>query len=230
MTLLDIYGVAEEDPKRDLILRLSRERSMRGWWQSYEGSLNPGYAEFIALESAAAEVQTFQPLVVPGLFQTSAYARAVIGATAVDDSPETVEPLVQVRMGRQAALVQPHGPVVTTVVHEAALRANTVPPGVMRSQLDRLMEIAELPNATFQVLPMAAPAHPGLTGAFQLLRFEAGPGMDVALVELLTTSIYVDAVPEVERYALAFQRIREMALTAEATQDLLHRVKKEIAP
>jgi len=94
---------------------------------------------YVGLEAAADETRSYEALVVPGLMQTDDYARAMICAARPD------------------------------VRDEAVLHRPVGGPGVMRRQLERLAEVAALPNVTLQVLPFAAGAHGGMDGTFTIL-------------------------------------------------------------
>nr|WSZ99395.1 DUF5753 domain-containing protein [Streptomyces sp. NBC_00857] len=55
---------------------LARDGRRRGWWQTYRHVISPEYADLISLEADAKNMRTFQTSLIPGLLQTSAYARA----------------------------------------------------------------------------------------------------------------------------------------------------------
>ena len=96
---------------------------------------------------------------VPGLLQTDDYMRAVIRGAHLESSEE-VGRRVRLRMARQTLLTREHPPRLWAVMDEAALRRPVGGPGVMRGQLERLLDATKLPNVTLQVLPFEAGAHP----------------------------------------------------------------------
>ncbi|GAA3638106.1 helix-turn-helix domain-containing protein [Streptomyces chitinivorans] len=225
--LLDFYGVQDE-PKRQALLRLARDGGQRGWWQRYTDVLTPVYADFISLEADAKAVQTYECGFVPGLFQTAAYAREIISALNMTEAPEEVNRLVEVRQARQSVLTQPSSPEVWAVVNESALRTRIADrPQIMRDQLQRLLDLSELPNVTLQVMASMAGPHPGLSGAFTVLSFPESQDHDVVLLEHLTNSLYIEERPEVERYSAAFRRIVADALSRDASLRLIRDLKEE---
>jgi hypothetical protein len=93
---------------------------------------------------------------VPGLRQADAYTRAIATVHGPDRSLAEVERLVKIRQQRQARLTGDNPPALTAVIHESALRTWVGGADVMREQLRRLLELAELQNVKIQVLPFRA--------------------------------------------------------------------------
>jgi hypothetical protein len=92
-------------------------------------------------------------------------------------------------------------------VDEAALRRPVGGRQVIRAQLERLIEAAELPNVTLQVLPFGAGAHPAMVGAFSVLRFGDQELPDVVYVEHLTNALYLDRREDVDQYLHVMESI-----------------------
>jgi transcriptional regulator with XRE-family HTH domain len=220
--LLDLYGVT--DPSlRDFLAALARDGAKRGWWQTYD--LEPAYADLISLEADAAAMYTYEPLLIPGLLQTAAYARAAVGAISMTATPEAVSALVDVRMARQSVLTSPEPLKVRAIVHEAALWTSVPGTGTMREQLQRLLDITENPHVTVQVIPKEAALHPGTIGGFTVLGF-AQPGLDVVLLENMDSSLYIEEPADVTRYREAFERLTATALPFDKSADLIGEIKE----
>ncbi|MFC9430971.1 helix-turn-helix domain-containing protein [Streptomyces sp. NPDC056987] len=215
--LLGIYEVADSDVVAFLLI-LAKDGGKRGWWQTYD--LSPVYADLISLEADAASVSTFEPLLIPGLLQTAAYARAVVGAIMMNATPEEVTPRVEVRMARQSVLSRPEPLKLRAIIHEAALSARTPDVGVMRDQLQRLLDLAVYPHVRIQVLPLDAELHPGTAGGFTVLGF-GQPGLDVVLLEHLESSLYIEQFAGVERYVEAYERLTASALPFDTSLSLI---------
>ena len=75
--LLDYYEIT--GPRRELLLALAADATQKGWWEDYGDSLSADYQQFIGLEDEASEIAVWDVYVLPGLFQTEAYARHIIG-------------------------------------------------------------------------------------------------------------------------------------------------------
>ncbi|MEV8310769.1 helix-turn-helix transcriptional regulator [Streptomyces flavidovirens] len=222
--LMDVYQLADDDV-RSFLLTLARDGGKRGWWQTYD--LAPVYADLISLESDASSVNTFEPMLIPGLLQTGAYARAVIAALSMTAASQDVMALVEVRMARQSVLSRPKPLKLRAIIHEAALMASAPGPDVMRNQLQRLLDVADYPHVTIQVLPADAELHPGAAGGFTILGF-GQPGLDVVLLEQLDSSLYIEEAADVARYAEAYERLTASALPFDKSLSLIASKKDAI--
>jgi len=155
--LLTFYEVTD-DQQRGALLELAHNASAHGWWHDYSDVLPAWFEAYVGLEEAATSIRTYEIQFVPGLLQTEDYARAVTllghhGAPAAE-----IEQRVGLRMARQALLAEPRPMHLWAVLDEAVLRRPAGRPGVMRRQLQHLLEAAERPNVTVQVIPFAAAA------------------------------------------------------------------------
>jgi transcriptional regulator with XRE-family HTH domain len=225
--LLNVYGVT--DPGVVSALEgLARDASKTGWWQTYSGVVAPAYVDYISLESDAESIRTYAPLVVPGLLQTAAYARAVITANAITRTSVEVAALVEVRLARQAVLSRPDRPLKLWAIVEEAVLHRHLPddPNVMDGQLQRLLEVSHLPGVTLQVVPLDAVPHPGGAGAFDLVSFPH-PMPGVVEIESLHGSNYVEGTEDVTLYESVFNRVSAAALSEDDSLTLIHRLKKE---
>ena len=215
-TLLDFYGVTDQG-RRDQLTLLLREAKRRGWWQIYS---DIPYSTLIGLEAEAVSMLTYEQ-VVHGLFQTESYARAIIAGTDPAIAPDTLDQRVEVRMTRQVVLTKERAMEVRAVLDETCIRRLVGGKEVMRRQLGRLLELAERPNVIIQVLPFGVGAHPGtMLGPFVVFGFEHSADPGVVYVET-SSDPYPDREGDLQRYTMAFDRLRSMALSVPQTNDLL---------
>ena len=212
---------------RDALTSVARDGNKRGWWFNYLDVLSPWMADQISLESSASTFRTYQSNLIPGLFQTADYARAIISRLAVDTSDPDVEARVRVRRERQSVLTQPNPLDVWAVIHEAALRSMVGGNRTMKGQLEKLLELASLPNVTIQVMPAAAPAHRGMSGPFTILGFPEG-NLDVVLVEGMLVSEWVEEPASVRVFDRAFREITADAWPLENSLDFIAELKEQI--
>ncbi|MEU8268307.1 helix-turn-helix transcriptional regulator [Sphaerisporangium sp. NPDC049002] len=220
--LLKAYGVS--DPEVFAALEsLARDAGKKGWWQTYTGVVSSAYADYISLESDAERICEWSPLLIPGLLQTAAYARENIAGITHFRTPDEIAALVEVRQARQSVLSRPGNAVeLWAIIHEAALHQRfAVRPATMREQLRRLLDVADLPNVTVQIMPLDSTAHPGILGGFSLVTFP-GPIPDLVLFENLSGATYVEG-HDTTTFAKAVERIRASALSVE---DSLARIAK----
>jgi hypothetical protein len=224
--LLRLYGVSDPGEVAAFVI-LAREANQPGWWHQYNDLLPQWFKTYVDLESAAVLIRSYEAQFVPGLLQTEEYMRAVIRGAHLDESSEGVERRIALRMARQVLLTREHAPRLWAVVDEGALRRPVGGPDVLRVQLERLIEAAELPNVTLQVLPFAAGAHPAMVGAFSILRFADQELPDVVYLEHLTNALYLDKRDEVEEYLHVIETICLRAARPDRTVEILRRILKE---
>jgi transcriptional regulator with XRE-family HTH domain len=217
--LLDLYDVL--GTARERLELLGQSAGQRGWWDAYADTLGPEYTALIALEAEAESVRWYSPMLVPGLLQTEDYARDVVRSGLLIAPPGEIERRVQVKMTRQRALTK-DGPLqLSVVLDEAAVLRQVGSPQVMRAQLAHLTDMAARPNVTLQVLTLAAGPHPATTGEFTILSFAALVAPDVVYLENMTSDLYVEREGDVYRYAMAFDRLRALALTPDESAALI---------
>src|SRR5262245_28594941 len=161
--LVTLYGVT--DPVEiATFITMAREANQPGWWNAYSDVLPQWFRAYVDLEAAAAQIRGYEGQFVPGLLQTEEYMRALMRATLRDRRPEEIDRRVRVRLTRQQLLTRADPPWLWTVVDEAALRRPVGGAKVMRTQIERLIEAAELPNVTLQVLRFRIGAHAAMVG------------------------------------------------------------------
>jgi hypothetical protein len=78
------------------------------------------------------------------------------------------------------------------VLNEAVLCRVVGGPDVMRNQIRHMIEMAQLPNVTVQVLPFSVGFHSAMTGSFTALRFPETPAMNTVYVQIKGGAIYVE--------------------------------------
>ncbi|MFH8382543.1 helix-turn-helix domain-containing protein [Kitasatospora sp. NPDC018058] len=194
------------------LVDMAKNGSQRGmWWQSYGAHISPELGDLITLEASASSVRTYEGSFIPGLLQTPAYAREIIKKLSMRPDVN-VEALVDVRMARQGALTRSEPLTLWAVIHEAAIRSGVGGPAAMAEQLSRLIDRAAQSNINIQVMPIGAPAHHGMGGAFTILGFPQRQDLDVVMVDGTLSNLWVEEVTDVEIYGAKFDAIRADAL------------------
>ncbi|TDQ53571.1 helix-turn-helix domain-containing protein [Actinorugispora endophytica] len=220
--LLELYAVTDPGITQALIL-LARESRRRGWWHVYGDVMPERFDVYLGLEPEAHALRFYHPQLVPGLFQTQEYTRALLEAHPAPVEPHEVSRRTELRLRRQALLTKEDPPNVWVVLDEAAVHRVIGGPIVMAEQLQHLDRMSRLSHITLQVLPFDRGAHPGLNGAFDILEFREPDIYAPRLVHLenLTSSLYVEKAKEVRFYSVAFEHLRTAALHPEETRGLL---------
>jgi hypothetical protein len=158
-------------------------------------------------------MSNYESALVPGLLQTSDYAEAIIRGMNPRVTQERLTSAIEARLTRQKLLTQSVPPQFHVILDEAVLRRNVGGSRVMRSQLERIAERANLPNVVVQVIPFVAGPHPGLNSTFILLDFPEPALSSVIFVEGLVGNLYLDRPGDIGRYRDAFQALADFALT-----------------
>ncbi len=225
--LLTLYGVG--DPKeRETLLSLARQANTPGWWHHFGDILPPGVQSFLVLETAATLIRTYEIQFVPGLLQTSDYARAIMLLGHPDEKPDEIDRRVALRLQRQQVLTRPDAPQLWAVIDEAVLRRPIGGAEVMKAQIKALIEASRAPNIRLQIIPFHSGGHAAAGGSFTILRFPEPDLPDVVWVEHLTSSIYIDKREDVDVYAIAMERVCIDAEPPSNTADILEKLLSEV--
>ena len=218
-TLLDLYG-ADEAQQTELVALL-RDARQRGWLHAYQSDLPEQYTTYIGFEGEARSVWNYESLFVPGLLQTEDYARAVIRAGLPTAGQDDIERRVEVRMQRQDVLHGDNPLELWGIVDEAALRRQVGGPASMKAQLGHLLASAELPHVTFQVIPFNVGAHAGMPGSFVFMQFTEAAIPDVIYLDSMAGDLFLETEADVRRYRLAFEHLRAVAVSPDASRSLV---------
>jgi transcriptional regulator with XRE-family HTH domain len=224
--LLSLYGVTDE-AVRSKFLELVMQSNSPNWWAEYSDLLPGWFETYLGLEAAAGTIRSFEVQFVHGLFQTADYTRALTRLGRKAALQTEIERWVSLRLKRQELLSRPDPPNVWSVMDEAVLRRPVGGAAVMRAQFRHLIEVAQLPHVTLQVVPFARGAYAGESGSFTVLRFEERDLPDVVYLEQLTNAAYLEQRSDVERYLEVVDEISSQALTPDETVQLIDQAARE---
>jgi transcriptional regulator with XRE-family HTH domain len=209
---------------KDQAERLDEAFGTPGTFQRLEKRLrgvpfSSGFRPFEPYEAGAHTLRSFEHTLVPGLFQTEAYARAVTEAYP-EASADDVDERVAGRMARQAILDRedPPPPRIWAVLDQNVLTRNVGGPAVMHRQMAHLGQLARRPRINIQVIPNGRP-HPGLLGAFVLA--EMGDPPAIVYLENVSNGQTVEDHEMAEAMAVMFDALRMEALTGGASLNLI---------
>jgi DNA-binding XRE family transcriptional regulator len=178
------------------------------------------FQQVAELEARAAGIYAFHTHMVPGLLQTEAYVRAVLGALDATD----LDGRTAVRLARQRIFDKEEPPVLWAVLGEAALHQRIGGPEVMRGQLLKLLAFENNPRINVQILPFEAGAHAGLTGPFNLYRFDRDP--DVVYTEGYGSGHPTAGPDTVGDCSLRYDHLQAAALSLRDSAALIRRVRE----
>ncbi|MFI7000886.1 helix-turn-helix domain-containing protein [Nocardia sp. NPDC050175] len=217
--LLSLYGVNDVE-ERERFLDLARQANEPGWWHRYSDLLPQWFGTYLGLEQAASKIRTYEAHLVPGLLQTPEYARAVV-ALGYEDAD--TDRRVQVRQRRQEILHRSDPPIVWAVIDEAALHRPVGGPRVHREQMEHLIQLADLPTVTVQVLPYSSGEHAAAGSSFSILRFAESELPDIVYLEHLTSALYLDRRQDLALYLSVMDRLSVQAERPEKSVEILRK-------
>lgn len=225
VTLALLYEVPETE--RDAMFHACLSAQREGWWDAVsKEALFADVVDYVEFESEATTLRTFKIDVVPGLMQTPGYATAVNEVSVPRASAEVVRKRVEARIKRQERLGGENPIHIEAVLTEGALRNEIGGPEVMREQLGRLAELAELPNVDLRVIA-ATGAYPAIGVPFNILSFaDAFP--DVGYIELINTGMYIEESEKLEPYRINFTGLQQVALSLSESRSLIAAIMQSL--
>jgi transcriptional regulator with XRE-family HTH domain len=218
--LLVVYGVT--GVARERVLEMVRMAKPSGWWEIGGSALPKQLPTLINFEAQATRITHFQPLVVPGLLQTHAYMRAVMdrGGIPYDEA----EPRVRARAGRQTVLTGEKAPRYVAIMDEAVVRRPFGGRKVMTEQIRKIIELAQLPNVSVQVIPFERGGYP-IYGPF--LQFQFNKARDIVYLEHKQASGFLDLVEDTDPFQHLADTLKAVALGPTDTSEFLAAVATE---
>jgi transcriptional regulator with XRE-family HTH domain len=183
------------------------------------------FAEVAEAEAQATAIRQYAPLLIPGLLQTPAYARAVNRAYDPTTPEETIEEWVSNRMARARLLDHPTKPLLWAVLDEAALRRKVGGLAVMAEALRHIAGLARRNRVIAQVLPLSAGAHTAMEGALKLMDFADAPPL--VYLEGVRTGRLEDDPGTVAQLRFVFDLLVASALSREESLALLEALAQD---
>ncbi|MGW0699483.1 helix-turn-helix domain-containing protein [Streptomyces sp. NPDC002867] len=182
------------------------------------------FAEAAEAEAMAETIRVYEPLLIPGLLQTEAYARAVFRAYHPTATEEAINDLVEARLDRARLLADPTKPLLWTVLDEAVLRRKVVG---TKEALRHVADLARRHRIIVQVMTFDAGAHASLEGPIKLMTFPDAPPL--AYLQGLGSGQLEDDPATVTRHALTYDLLRASALSPETSLALIESVAEDDA-
>ena len=154
-------------------------------------------------------MHTWQPALIPGLLQTSEYARAILASWRLDTDGD-IEAKLAARIDRQAILDRGEPPDLCALLDESVLHRCIGSAEITAGQLEHLAQMARRPNVTIQLVPEEAAAYAGLSGAFWVAM--AAGGQRAAHLETGVQGMTIIEPALVRDAARLFEMLRSDAL------------------
>jgi transcriptional regulator with XRE-family HTH domain len=221
-----LYGVEDETVLKRLI-ELAKHGRVRGWWSTYSSTVGPSMVDVADAEDLAKDIRMFQPLTIPGLFQTPEYSAAVIDTFAeagLGEGGDSDDEFIAMRERRKELMNRSRAPRIWAVIGEAAIATLVGGPEVMRAQIEHLLKLAERRNITIQLLPFSAGAYMAMSGSFVLYSFADTLDASILYCETTGGDTFNDDPDVVRPNMDRFSHLQAQALSIADTLAYLRRV------
>jgi len=218
--LLSLYDVA--DPEEiDQLLEEARISRRQRWWTNpeYREHLTQAMMQLIQFEAEAVEIRSYQPVLVPGMFQTPAYAQFLLGAPVFELTDVQQKVRLDVRMRRRQQVIESgDGPHFYLVLDESVLKRVIGGLQVTADQFDLLADLAQRPGIRIRIVEYTEGAVLGSGGPFTLLDL-GEDGFDGAVLyrESFTTDLIDHDPKQVRFHRTVFETLWAQALNEEKT-------------
>jgi transcriptional regulator with XRE-family HTH domain len=215
-------------PKRDLAelcdeIFETTGTFVRLWKLAVRQAYPSWFSQYAQLEEQATRIHKWELRYIPGLLQTAEYARAVMKAGRPREAEDVIEDDVRARIDRQEILTRDNPPLAWFVIDESVLYRAYGGLDVMREQIKRLTEFAELPSVMLQVLPFTITDHPGADGPLTILEFNGSPSVGYA--EGRGSGRLIEDPVEVAHAMECYDRIKAAALPRSKTIEMIKKVE-----
>ncbi|MBO8184421.1 helix-turn-helix domain-containing protein [Streptomyces spirodelae] len=223
--LLDLYEV-DDETTRSQLERLARSATKRGWWVNQPVPVPDKLGDYLALESDATFIRTWQTALVPGLLQTEPYTRALAAANPTLCEDAGIERIVAIRQQRRQQFLG-SGARLAAVVWEPAL-TSMPDPRTQRAQLLDLLLLQQQPLVSLQVLPLAEWSAATSAPPFVMLSFDGEWAPSAVVQDTHQESVVLEDDELTTPYALSFDALRSAALPTDQTRDFIQKLVSEI--
>jgi transcriptional regulator with XRE-family HTH domain len=193
------------------------------WRRVMRTGVRPRQNELAELDQKTRFFRVFESTVIPGLLQTSEYARARFAeAIRTFHLTNDISEAVEGRMKRQDIFYRLDKR-FHFVLTEAALRFRLCPPAVMLGQLDRLMSLSSLPNVRLGIISFKTAYTVSPWHGFWLYDDQK------VLVETYSAGLNLAQPQEIELYRRIFGELAEVASYGRAARTIINDAIDELA-
>ncbi|WP_223840494.1 helix-turn-helix domain-containing protein [Saccharopolyspora pogona] len=227
LALLRAYDAEHETAWFDEQLKLLKRKD---WWDNLPDARQPtGFEVFLGLEDGARQVTSWEPLIIPGLLQSEGYVHMLMDPINDHVTNVTLESRRQVRLQRKEILTRSECPVqLWAITTEFALTSYDAPDAVKRDQLDHLLEMANLPTVSLQVVPNGGDVMRASRGPFTIMDFDQPDDPGVVYIETLVRAIWFEELADITQHRHLMNHLTASALSPKDSARLIEKTRKEV--
>lgn len=223
--LLTLYRVTYDMERRSL-QQLNSRLNEEEWWRPFGSVLDDESPSLFVLESIADFIWEYDVRIVPNLLQTTQYAEAVLRIQGIGE--DRIAGLAEVHTRRQRQALERGTQRIWAILDYSAIVAGIGNPDIMRDQIAFLIQAAELPQVSIQVLLPRTRAQAAAGNSFTLLRLPGQNLPDIVHPHLLYSQILLSHPEGTEPYRHALADISIAAEKPQHTQEILGRELRRI--
>ncbi|SDP60334.1 Helix-turn-helix domain-containing protein [Actinopolyspora xinjiangensis] len=208
--------------ERDRIVEMAKDADQPDWLTTGRNGSRHELTTLIEFERTATAISEVATDLVPGLLQTSAYARALM----VEMSDQERETRVLMRVGRREVLTDKGTP-FAAIISERALSEPIGGHTVMAEQLRHILDMSERPNVSVQVLRAGSTvAHPAHMGAF--VHFQFPKASPIVHFEHYQSATFLHNPTTAQDYAEAVTTLQELAMSEDESRKFIANQAEEM--
>jgi transcriptional regulator with XRE-family HTH domain len=193
--------------------RISRRQRWFTADRRYRDHLSRPTLQLIQFEAEATAIRFFHPTLIPGAFQTPAYARAVLDNYRGSLSEADIRLRLEVRKQRKEHwLSRPDAPQFLVLLDESVLYREVGGPAVMGEQLQSLLHLIHDDRLLVRIVPLTKAAPIALLGPFVILEL-GDPGDAVLYREDRNRDEIVQIQSEIDRHRTMFEELWRLAFS-----------------
>lgn len=218
-------GVGRPEAAAELKGRLAGlESTYRSWRRQLAGGHRAVQDALGAQHERTKVLRGISASVIPGIFQTPEYARAVLASYAeLHGAVRDVEGGVASRMRRQEGLYA-RGKQYKVLLWESALHVRICSPMVLADQLDRLMSVNGLSTVELGIVPLGAN-----------VRIAAGDDFWIhddrlVIAESWHAEMWLDSPEDVALYRKVWDALASSAVSGRDAHRIIARARAALAP
>lgn len=212
-----------EDQVPDLIATV---RAIQSMYQELRRQTRAGMKRLmqapVPLYERTRRFRIYEHNVIPGLFQTADYARAMLTFWfGFLDAPDDLDDALAVRMERQR-VIHAAGKRFDVLLEEQALRTWFGTAEVQADQLQRLLTVMSHPHVVVRIIPMMIERPCVASAGFWIY------DDDMVTLETPTAAIEVTRPREIDLYSRMFEHLASVALVGVEARRLVTAVVEEL--
>jgi hypothetical protein len=205
--------------QRDAILRLSSGHHTPG---VFVVTGEDRWSTYRSHASTAEKITEWAPLMVPWMFQTEDYTRALLAHCDTPGANRLTarRRLTDLTKGEQR-------PDLTVYLHETALRTAVADGPTMAEQAHHLLRMSVRNSVELRIAPTATGAHAVVGGPFSLLRFWDAQATSTVYRDGANLGVFFDDPAELAAHKILVDTLQKAALNQDASRALLRRLAVE---